>query len=125
MLLMLLNLKRYKGGVRIPFEAQRIGVKERALITRCTLTPFLFIVSIIDFIGAYTWYKRIESKGKTTLRGAKDNVTVLPPQQYKTRFREAMERYFLAVPGMFHCLWLCSVSERWRDAMCLGTGRMF
>ncbi|KAF8924688.1 hypothetical protein BGZ47_003760, partial [Haplosporangium gracile] len=50
------------------------------------------------FIGAYTWYKRIESKGKTTLRGAKDNVTVLPPQQYKTRFREAMERYFLAVP---------------------------
>jgi hypothetical protein len=54
---------------------------------------------MIDFIGAYTWYKRIESKGKTTLRGAKDNVTVLPPQQYKTRFREAMERYFLAVPG--------------------------
>ncbi|KAK3841842.1 MAG: hypothetical protein J3R72DRAFT_368800 [Linnemannia gamsii] len=59
------------------------------------------VVGIVDFIGAYTWYKRIESKGKTTLRGAKDNVTVLPPQQYKTRFREAMERYFLAVPGMF------------------------
>ncbi|KAG0261040.1 hypothetical protein BGZ95_004303 [Linnemannia exigua] len=56
------------------------------------------VVGIVDFIGAYTWYKRIESRGKTTLRGAKDNVTVLPPQQYKTRFREAMERYFLAVP---------------------------
>lgn len=70
---------------------------------------------MIDFIGAYTWYKRIESKGKTTLRGAKDNVTVLPPQQYKTRFREAMERYFLAVPGMLNHLWLCnSVSERER-----------
>ena len=52
-----------------------------------------------DFIGAYTWYKRIESKGKTTLRGAKDNVTVLPPQQYMTRFQQAMEQYFIAVPG--------------------------
>ncbi|KAF9124536.1 hypothetical protein BGW39_008124 [Mortierella sp. 14UC] len=57
------------------------------------------VVGIVDFIGAYTWYKRIESKGKTTLRGAKDNVTVLPPQQYRARFREAMERYFLAVPA--------------------------
>lgn len=57
------------------------------------------VVGIVDFIGAYTWAKRIESKGKTTLRGAKDNVTVLPPQQYKARFREAMEKYFLAIPG--------------------------
>ncbi|KAG0238882.1 hypothetical protein BGW42_000043 [Actinomortierella wolfii] len=56
------------------------------------------VVGIVDFIGAYTWYKRIESKGKTTLRGAKDNVTVLPPLQYRTRFRQAMEQYFLAVP---------------------------
>ncbi|KAF9159386.1 hypothetical protein DFQ26_006596 [Actinomortierella ambigua] len=56
------------------------------------------VVGIVDFIGAYTWYKRIESKGKTTLRGAKDSVTVLPPHQYRTRFRQAMEQYFLAVP---------------------------
>jgi len=54
-----------------------------------------------DFIGAYTWYKRIESKGKTTLRGAKDSVTVLPPQQYMTRFQQSMEQYFIAVPGKF------------------------
>ncbi|KAF9989278.1 1-phosphatidylinositol-3-phosphate 5-kinase, partial [Entomortierella chlamydospora] len=53
------------------------------------------VVGIVDSIGTYAGYKRIESKGKTTLRGAKDSVTVLPPQQYKTRFKEAMERYFL------------------------------
>ncbi|KAG0320175.1 hypothetical protein BGZ99_004665 [Dissophora globulifera] len=70
------------------------------------------VVGIVDFIGAYTWYKRIESKGKTTLRGAKDNVTVLPPQQYKTRFREAMERYFLAVPDK----WSKTVVEQEQEA---------
>ncbi|KAG0355477.1 hypothetical protein BGZ54_001138 [Gamsiella multidivaricata] len=70
------------------------------------------VVGIVDFIGAYTWYKRIESKGKTTLRGAKDNVTVLPPQQYKTRFREAMERYFLSVPDK----WSKTVVEQEEEA---------
>ncbi|KAF9959156.1 hypothetical protein BGZ72_010191 [Mortierella alpina] len=70
------------------------------------------VVGIVDFIGAYTWSKRIESRGKTTLRGAKDNVTVLPPQQYKTRFREAMERYFLAVPDK----WSKTAAEQEQEA---------
>ncbi|KAG0195729.1 hypothetical protein BGX28_000733, partial [Mortierella sp. GBA30] len=64
------------------------------------------------FIGAYTWSKRIESRGKTTLRGAKDSVTVLPPQQYKTRFREAMERYFLSVPDK----WSKTAAEQDQEA---------
>ncbi|KAF9436888.1 hypothetical protein BGZ76_002689 [Entomortierella beljakovae] len=54
----------------------------------------------------------VESKGKTTLRGAKDSVTVLPPQQYKARFIEAMERYFLAVPDK----WSKTVVEQNREA---------
>ncbi|KAG0234404.1 hypothetical protein BGX31_004581 [Mortierella sp. GBA43] len=70
------------------------------------------VVGIVDFIGAYTWYKRIESKGKTTLRGAKDNVTVLPPLQYRARFKEAMERYFLAVPDK----WSKTVIEQEQEA---------
>lgn len=53
----------------------------------------------LDFIGAFTWYKKIESKGKSTLQRHKE-VTVLPPEQYKARFRDAMEQYFLAVPGI-------------------------
>ncbi|KAI8598890.1 hypothetical protein EDD21DRAFT_308774, partial [Dissophora ornata] len=86
----LLNDTEFLAGANIMDYSLLVGVDDE----RKEL-----VVGIVDFIGAYTWYKRIESKGKTTLRGTKDNVTVLPPQQYKTRFREAMERYFLAVPG--------------------------
>ncbi|KAF9911808.1 hypothetical protein EC991_002110 [Linnemannia zychae] len=85
----LLNDTEFLAGANIMDYSLLVGVDDE----RKEL-----VVGIVDFIGAYTWYKRIESKGKTTLRGAKDNVTVLPPQQYKTRFREAMERYFLPVP---------------------------
>ncbi|CAH1760165.1 1620_t:CDS:10 [Entrophospora sp. SA101] len=53
------------------------------------------IAGIVDFIGAYTFYKKLESKGKTIGRNAKE-VTVLPPDQYKNRFRDSMEQYFLA-----------------------------
>ncbi|KAJ3098074.1 1-phosphatidylinositol-3-phosphate 5-kinase [Phlyctochytrium planicorne] len=55
------------------------------------------IVGIVDFIGPYTWYKKIETRGKTTLRG-KELCTVLPPDQYGERFRKAMDQYFLMVP---------------------------
>ncbi|KAI8848289.1 hypothetical protein BC829DRAFT_443950 [Chytridium lagenaria] len=54
------------------------------------------VVGIVDFIGPYTWYKRIENRGKTTLRGRE--CTVLPPDQYGERFRKAMDQYFLMVP---------------------------
>ncbi|KAF9082129.1 hypothetical protein BGX23_012783 [Mortierella sp. AD031] len=85
----LLNDTEFLAGANIMDYSLLVGVDDE----RKEL-----VVGIVDFIGAYTWAKKIESKGKTTLRGAKDNVTVLPPQQYKTRFREAMERYFLPVP---------------------------
>ncbi|KAF9181930.1 hypothetical protein BGZ51_005101 [Haplosporangium sp. Z 767] len=85
----LLNDTEFLAGANIMDYSLLVGVDEE----RKEL-----VVGIVDFIGAYTWSKRIESRGKTTLRGAKDNVTVLPPQQYMSRFRMAMERYFLAVP---------------------------
>ncbi|KAL1916606.1 uncharacterized protein VTP21DRAFT_5797 [Calcarisporiella thermophila] len=56
------------------------------------------IVGIVDYVGAYTWYKKLESRSKKTLRGNGKDVTVIPPEQYKKRFREAMEQYFLAIP---------------------------
>ncbi|KAI8807427.1 hypothetical protein BJ742DRAFT_679041 [Cladochytrium replicatum] len=55
------------------------------------------VVGIVDFIGTYTWYKRLETQGKmavnTTLRGGK-LCTVLPPAEYAERFRAAMDQYF-------------------------------
>ena len=56
------------------------------------------VVGIVDFIGHYNWYKKLENKGKTTLRGKKE-ATVMPPEHYRDRFRAAVENYFLAVPG--------------------------
>ncbi|CAG8770474.1 14000_t:CDS:2, partial [Racocetra persica] len=55
------------------------------------------IAGIVDFIGEYTLYKKIESRGKTLGRNAKE-VTVIPPDQYKDRFRDSIEQYFLAIP---------------------------
>ncbi|CAG8467606.1 2144_t:CDS:10 [Racocetra fulgida] len=55
------------------------------------------IAGIVDFIGEYTLYKKIESRGKTLGRNAKE-VTVIPPDQYKDRFRDSIEQYFFAIP---------------------------
>ncbi|KAJ3413856.1 hypothetical protein HDV05_007377 [Chytridiales sp. JEL 0842] len=55
------------------------------------------VVGIVDFIGSYTWYKRLETRGKSAIRASKD-VTVIPPVQYGERFRKAMDQYFLMVP---------------------------
>ncbi|KFH69304.1 hypothetical protein MVEG_04119 [Podila verticillata NRRL 6337] len=98
----LLNDTEFLAGANIMDYSLLVGVDDE----RKEL-----VVGIVDFIGAYTWAKRIESKGKTTLRGAKDNVTVLPPQQYKARFREAMEKYFLAIPDK----WSKTVIEQSRE----------
>ncbi|KAI9096064.1 hypothetical protein DFS34DRAFT_151759 [Phlyctochytrium arcticum] len=65
------------------------------------------VVGIVDFIGPYTWYKILETRAKTTLNaalgaalrggtGGKD-VTVLPPEQYRDRFRKAK---WIKVPAM-------------------------
>ncbi|CAG8546646.1 791_t:CDS:10 [Acaulospora colombiana] len=56
------------------------------------------VAGIVDFIGAYTFYKKIENKGKTLGRSARE-VTVLPPDQYKERFGDSIKQYFLPVPG--------------------------
>lgn len=51
----------------------------------------------LDFIGAYTWYKKIESKGKSTI--SKKEVTIVPPDQYKLRFCKEIFNYFIPVLG--------------------------
>ncbi|KAI9262234.1 hypothetical protein BDA99DRAFT_510606 [Phascolomyces articulosus] len=57
-------------------------------------------VGIVDFIGAYTWYKKVESRSKSTLNPNKE-VTVIPPDQYKWRFYRIINDYFVAVSGKF------------------------
>jgi 1-phosphatidylinositol-3-phosphate 5-kinase len=58
----------------------------------------------IDFIRTFTWDKRLESWVKETglLGGGSRKPTIVTPRQYKKRFRKAMKRYFLMVPGKYY-----------------------
>ncbi|KAJ3370473.1 1-phosphatidylinositol-3-phosphate 5-kinase [Allomyces arbusculus] len=70
------------------------------------------VVGIVDFIRAYTWDKKLESwvKEQGFLGGGGKEPTIVSPKQYKTRFRDAMERYFWMVPDKF-----CSVKAANRN----------
>ena len=52
-------------------------------------------VGIIDYIQQYTLEKELESYVKQTI--SKEDPTIIPPEQYKQRFRQAMEKYFIAL----------------------------
>jgi 1-phosphatidylinositol-3-phosphate 5-kinase len=62
-----------------------------------------FVVGIVDFIRTFTWDKKLESWVKETgfLGGGGREPTIISPKQYKNRFRESMEKYFLMVPDKF------------------------
>lgn len=57
-----------------------------------------YSIITLDFIGAYTWYKKIESRSKSTLQPRRE-VTVVPPDQYRLRFYREVCDYFIPVPG--------------------------
>ena len=46
------------------------------------------MVGLIDYCRQYTWKEEAESRIK--------RATVIKPEQYKRRFREALHRYFMA-----------------------------
>lgn len=52
-----------------------------------------------DFIRTYTWDKKLENwvKESAFLGGNGKEPTIVSPEQYKNRFRDAMEGYFLMV----------------------------
>ncbi|KAI9026204.1 hypothetical protein DFJ74DRAFT_663537 [Hyaloraphidium curvatum] len=57
------------------------------------------VVGVVDYIRTFTWDKKLESWVKETgiLGGGRD-PTIVGPRLYRSRFREAMEKYFLGVP---------------------------
>ena len=58
------------------------------------------IFFLIDFIRTFTWDKKLEMyvKASGILGGQGRMPTVVSPELYRTRFTEAMHRYFLMVP---------------------------
>uniref|UniRef100_H2ZJY4 PIPK domain-containing protein n=1 Tax=Ciona savignyi TaxID=51511 RepID=H2ZJY4_CIOSA len=66
------------------------------------------VIGIIDYMRTFTWDKKLEmvvkSYGMIGIQGTRSMPTVVSPQLYKTRFCEAMDRYFQAVPDRWYGL---------------------
>lgn len=53
------------------------------------------VVGIIDYLREYDLIKRLESGVKSAV--STNLPTIIPPQQYKNRFRAAIDSYFMTV----------------------------
>ncbi|XP_070571165.1 1-phosphatidylinositol 3-phosphate 5-kinase-like [Ptychodera flava] len=64
------------------------------------------VVGIIDYIRTFTWDKKLEMVVKSSgiLGGQGKMPTVVSPELYRTRFLEAMDKYFLMVPDRWTSL---------------------
>ncbi|KAJ1555792.1 1-phosphatidylinositol-3-phosphate 5-kinase [Cladochytrium tenue] len=71
----------------------KLNVMDYSLIVGIDEEKRELVVGIVDFIRTFTWDKYLESRVRGT--------TIISPDQYKDRFRESMERYFLSPPTCF------------------------
>ena len=81
----------------------KLGVMDYSLLVGIDSESNELVVGIVDFIRTFTWDKQLESWVKETgfLGGGRKEPTIVTPRQYKNRFREAMDKYFLMVPAKF------------------------
>lgn len=85
---------------------EKMNVMDYSLVVGLDHSKNELVVGIIDCIRTFTWDKKLESwvkeKGLVGNTGVGKEPTVITPKQYKTRFREAMERYILMSPGVYY-----------------------
>ncbi|XP_072434903.1 1-phosphatidylinositol 3-phosphate 5-kinase isoform X1 [Chiloscyllium punctatum] len=81
------------------FLSSHLIIDYSLLVGRDDVTNEL-VVGIIDYIRTFTWDKKLEMVVKSTgiLGGQGKMPTVVSPELYRTRFCEAMDKYFLKVP---------------------------
>ncbi|KAI9091886.1 hypothetical protein DFS34DRAFT_634485 [Phlyctochytrium arcticum] len=81
----------------------KLNVMDYSLLVGIDAERSELVVGIVDYIRTFTWDKKLESwvKESAFLGGGGKEPTIISPRQYKNRFREAMERYFLMVPDKF------------------------
>lgn len=58
-------------------------------------------VGIIDYLREYTWDKKMETMAKKISKGGA-TPTIVDPEEYRNRFKKAMNKYFVEVPSLFH-----------------------
>lgn len=81
----------------------KLNVMDYSLLVGIDSDSKDLVIGIVDFIRTFTWDKKLESWVKETgiLGGGGKEPTIVSPKQYKNRFREAMENYFLMVPDKY------------------------
>ncbi|RKF72826.1 putative 1-phosphatidylinositol-3-phosphate 5-kinase fab1 [Golovinomyces cichoracearum] len=83
---------------------QRNDVMDYSLMIAVDEVRKELVVGIIDVVRTYTWDKKLESwiKDRGFAGGGRNRPTVTSPKEYKSRFREAMNRYILQAPNCWH-----------------------
>jgi len=77
----------------------KINVMDYSLLVAVDDSKGQLVVGIIDYIRQYTLDKQVEYVVKSHVIGGKGRQpTVVPTQDYKQRFRAAMQHYFTVVP---------------------------
>lgn len=83
-----------------------MDVMDYSLIIGIDDTSKRLYIGIIDWLRTFTWDKKVENwvKGNNLMGGGRKgkDPTIITPKQYRTRFREAMERYILEVPDIWY-----------------------
>ncbi|KAI8341123.1 hypothetical protein BC941DRAFT_201221 [Chlamydoabsidia padenii] len=81
----------------------RLDVMDYSLLVGIDEEKQELVVGIVDFIRTFTWDKKLESwvKDSGIFGGGGKEPTIISPRQYRIRFREAMDRYFLMVPDFW------------------------
>ena len=76
-----------------------LGVMDYSLVIGIDVNTNQLVAGIIDYLRLYTWDKQFETWVKSTgIIGGRGIPTVISPSQYKIRFREAMNFYFVLMP---------------------------
>lgn len=81
----------------------KMNVMDYSLLVGIEENNEQLVLGIVDYIRTFTWDKKLEwwVKDSGILGGGGEKPTVISPEEYKVRFRQALDKYFLLVPDCY------------------------